>query len=145
MMLPKMATDIPATIIVLGVAPSHTIRSGARADFGRLFSTTRNGSVISNSFLLNQRSVAIRILKMVTRTKLTSVSYSVIPMCRKILLSNTIPQKQRITLLGLLKIKESMIPKYAVNSHRSKNATNTKMRVKRTKLLCCFCFFKKSS
>ena len=33
MMLPKTATDIPATMIVVGVAPSHTIRSGASADF----------------------------------------------------------------------------------------------------------------
>lgn len=40
-MLPKIATDIPATIIVVLVAPSHTIKSGANADFGRLFSTTR--------------------------------------------------------------------------------------------------------
>ena len=40
-MLPKIATDIPATIIVSFVAPSQTIRSGASADFGRLFSTTR--------------------------------------------------------------------------------------------------------
>ena len=31
--LPKMATDIPAIIIVFEVAPSHTIRRGASADF----------------------------------------------------------------------------------------------------------------
>ena len=39
-MLPKIATDMPATIIVVFVAPSQTIRRGARADFGRLFKTT---------------------------------------------------------------------------------------------------------
>jgi len=39
--LPKIATDIPAAMIVVWVAPSQTISSGARADFGRLFSTTR--------------------------------------------------------------------------------------------------------
>ena len=41
MMLPNMATDIPATMMVVGVAPSHTMRRGASADFGRLFRTTR--------------------------------------------------------------------------------------------------------
>ena len=40
-MLPKIATDIPAIIMVVWFAPSQTIRSGARADFGRLFNTTR--------------------------------------------------------------------------------------------------------
>ena len=39
--LPKIATDIPATMIVVFVAPSQTISNGARADFGRLFSITR--------------------------------------------------------------------------------------------------------
>ena len=43
---PKMATDMPATTMVRSLAPSHTIRRGARADFGRLFSTTRHGSRI---------------------------------------------------------------------------------------------------
>ena len=38
---PKIATDIPQTIIVRSLAPSHTISKGARADFGRLFNTTR--------------------------------------------------------------------------------------------------------
>jgi hypothetical protein len=80
MMLPKIATDIPATIIVFGVAPSQTIKSGARADFGRLLRTTRNGSVISKSFLLNHSRVAMRMLRIVTSIKLTRVSYSVIPM-----------------------------------------------------------------
>ena len=89
------------------MAPSHTMRRGAKADFGRLFNTTRKGSVISKSFLLNQRSVAMNILKMVTRRKLSNVSYSVTPMCRKMLRSRTMPQKQSTTWLGLLKIKES--------------------------------------
>jgi hypothetical protein len=40
-MLPKIATDIPAAMMVVWVAPSHTIKSGARADLGRLLSTTR--------------------------------------------------------------------------------------------------------
>ena len=37
----EYGTIMPATMIVFGVAPSQTIRSGARADLGRLFSTTR--------------------------------------------------------------------------------------------------------
>ena len=49
-MEPNTATDIPATIIVLLPVPSQTIISGARADLGREFSITRQGSVI----LLNE-------------------------------------------------------------------------------------------
>ena len=44
------------------------------------------------------------------------VSYSVTPMCRKMLLSSTMPQKHSAILEGLLKIKESMIPTFVVNS-----------------------------
>ena len=40
-LLGLIATDIPQTIIVRSLAPSHTISKGARADFGRLFNTTR--------------------------------------------------------------------------------------------------------
>ena len=40
-MQPKIATDIPAVIIVILLAPSHTISRGASADFGRLFNTTK--------------------------------------------------------------------------------------------------------
>ena len=36
-MLPKIATDIPAMMMVVRFAPSQTMRSGASADFGRLF------------------------------------------------------------------------------------------------------------
>lgn len=99
----------PATMMVVRVAPSHTMRSGARADFGRLFRTTRYGSRISESFLLNHRSTAVRILKTITRRKLTIVSYKVTPRCRKILRSATMSRKHRAILEGLLKIKESMI------------------------------------
>jgi hypothetical protein len=74
-----MATDIPAIIIVFEVAPSHTIRRGASADFGRLFSTTRYGSSISDSFLLYQSKIAARMLSNMTSMKLINVSYKVIP------------------------------------------------------------------
>ena len=73
-MLPKIATDIPATMIVVRVAPSHTIKRGASADFGRLFKTTRNGSNISESFGLNHKRIVTRRLHKMTRKKLTSVS-----------------------------------------------------------------------
>ena len=78
-MLPNNATDIPATMIVVGVAPSHTIKRGARADFGRLFNTTRKGSVISDNFLLNHNRVAHTRLNKVTKIKLIMVSYNVTP------------------------------------------------------------------
>ena len=34
-------TEIPAIIIVFILLPSHTISRGARADFGKLFNTTK--------------------------------------------------------------------------------------------------------
>lgn len=40
---PKRATEIPATMIVVIPLPSHTIRRGARADFGRLFRIDKIG------------------------------------------------------------------------------------------------------
>ena len=61
------------------VARSHTIRRGASADFGRLFSTTRYGSSISDSFLLYQSKIAARMLSNMTSMKLINVSYKVIP------------------------------------------------------------------
>ena len=36
-----MATDIAVTIIVFILLPSHTIKIGAIADFGRLFKMTK--------------------------------------------------------------------------------------------------------
>ena len=41
MMAPKMATEMPATMMVSMPVPSQTMSSGASADFGRLFKTTR--------------------------------------------------------------------------------------------------------
>ena len=82
-MLPNMATDIPATMMVVGVAPSHTMRRGASADFGRLFRTTRYGSRISERLRLHQSSTAARMPMAVTSRKLTMVSYRVMPMWRK--------------------------------------------------------------
>ena len=51
-------------------------------------------------------------------------------MCRKILLSQTIDQKQAATFEGLLKIKESINPFEAVNSQIPKN----KMRMRKREL-----------
>ena len=39
--LPNIATDIAVTIIVFMLLPSHTIKIGAIADFGRLFKMTK--------------------------------------------------------------------------------------------------------
>ena len=46
---------------------------------GRLFSTTRYGSSISDSFLLYQSKIAARMLSNMTSMKLINVSYKVIP------------------------------------------------------------------
>ena len=78
-MQPKIATDIPATIIVVCVAPSQTISKGARADFGKLLRTTRKGSTIADKLGLNHKRITKRRLRTVTKKKLKRVSYSVIP------------------------------------------------------------------
>src|SRR5699024_9850055 len=138
-MLPKIATDMPATMMVVFVAPSHTIRRGARADFGRLFKTTRYGSRISESLLLNQRATAARILTKVTRKKLASVSYKVTPMWRKMLPSLNIPQKQRAIFDGLLKMNESMIPTFAVNSQINRKLKRIRILEMQTIRWCFLC------
>ena len=56
--------------------PVYSVTS---ADFGRLFSTTRYGSSISDSFLLYQSKIAARMLSNMTSMKLINVSYKVIP------------------------------------------------------------------
>ena len=134
-----MATDIPATIMVVFVAPSQTIRRGASADLGRLFSTTRYGSRISDSLLLNHRATATSMLMAITSRKLRIVSYSVTPRCTNILLSRSISQKQSAILEGLLKIKESMIPTLAVNSQINKKLSRISIRDILTIRLCRRC------
>ena len=78
---PKIATEIPATIIVVVPVPSHTINNGARADLGRLFKITRYGSITKERVLENHKAVAVARLIRITRKKLIIVSYSVIPIC----------------------------------------------------------------
>ena len=72
---------MPARMIVLMLAPSHTIRSGASADFGRLFSTTIAGSRISDTIGSIHSRMASRIPQITTSAKLINVSESVTPMC----------------------------------------------------------------
>ena len=66
-------------MIVFMLLPSHTMSSGARADFGRLFNMTRYGSRIFASRLLDQSATAPKIPIHVTRKKLKSVSKTVTP------------------------------------------------------------------
>ena len=82
-MLQKIATDMAVMIMVFMLLPSHTIKIGAIADFGRLFKITKYGSKISLNVVFHQRSMAIRRLMEATRKKLPNVSASVMPMCFK--------------------------------------------------------------
>ena len=85
MMEPKTAMETAATIIVRMLLPSHTISTGARADFGRLLSMTRHGSRIFASVSHFHRRTAAAALKTVTSRKLIRVSQMVMPVCRKML------------------------------------------------------------
>ena len=79
---PNIPTDIPQSMIVFGPVPSHTIISGASADFGRLFNTIRNGSKVCPRPGRNQNRVASISEKVTISRKLTTDSHSVIPICR---------------------------------------------------------------
>jgi hypothetical protein len=74
MIVPKTATLTAVTIIVFGVFPSHTIRSGARADFGKLLRITRYGSSILESVSDSQRIIEMDNPSIMTRKKERSVS-----------------------------------------------------------------------
>ena len=54
-MLPKIATDMAVMIIVFMLLPSHTIKIGAIADFGRLFKITKYGSKISLNVVFHHK------------------------------------------------------------------------------------------
>jgi len=110
-MEPKTATEIPATIMVLLPVPSHTMISGASADFGKELSITRYGSVILLKVLKDNSNIAIKILSMFTIRKLSNVSYNVIPVCMNISKFLHISINNRNTPDGELKKKESMILK----------------------------------
>ena len=78
---PNTATDIPAMTIVLVPVPSHTMMSGANADFGRLFRMTNDGSKISANGFENHKIDDIKTVKNMTRKKLRIVSNKVHPIC----------------------------------------------------------------
>ena len=77
MIQPNMATLIPAMIIVFVPVPSQTIKSGARADLGKLFNITKVGSIISDKVFENHKRLATTIPIIITRKKLKIVSYKV--------------------------------------------------------------------
>ena len=127
-------------------APSQTIRSGARADLGRLLSTTRYGSSTSDSPALYQSSSAAPIPRTTTIAKLSKVSHKVTPVCRKMLPSRHMPTNVRTTLDGLLKMKPSIQCRRTALSHNARNVTDSSSRNARIQvcLLCrrcryCFC------
>ena len=77
--LPKTAMEMAVIMIVFILFPSQTIRIGARADFGRLFKTTRYGSMILAAVGNHHKIVAISTENKVISAKLTSVSARVTP------------------------------------------------------------------
>lgn len=115
-------------MMVFAPVPSHTIKSGARADLGRLLSTTRYGSKISDSFGEYHNNVEQTRLNRITRRKLTMVSNSVMPMCESRALLQSRSAKQAATRLGLEKKKLSIQPRAALTSHKARNSIKIKVR-----------------
>lgn len=63
--------------MALALLPSHTIIIGARADFGRLFSSTRYGSNTADIVLLLQSKMAVPTPSSTISAKLIPVSATV--------------------------------------------------------------------
>ena len=70
------------------------------------------------------------------------VSYRVTHMWRKMLPSRAISRKQTAILEGLLKMKESMTPVAAQNSHRQKKPMRIASLDRITVRRCLFCRFR---
>ena len=131
-MEPKIATDIPAMIMVFIPVPSHTMIKGANADLGREFRITRKGSRILETLgrLINR--IAERMDNKVTAKKLTMVSSNVIPICLMISKSLHISINNITMALGLLKKKLSIQPSVELISHK---AIKEKRRRKRENVM----------
>ena len=78
MMVPKMAREIAQTMMVFILFPSHTIKMGAKAVFGRLFNVIRKGSKIFAIYLFHHKSMERPIPITKTIKKLKNVSNKVI-------------------------------------------------------------------
>ena len=132
-MLPKTATDMPATMMVQEPLPSHTIRSGASADFGRLLRTTSQGSSISETVGKIHRRVAVRKLMPMTSRKLTNVSYKVTFVWRKRDPSPLMTAKVLRIPEGLLKMKESIQDRRVLISQRPRKRMHPRIRKNSTR------------
>ncbi len=119
-------------MMVFVPVPSQTKMRGARADLGREFKATRKGSVHFAKVGKNHRSSEKNKLKNSTRKKLTSVSYKVVPACRKKVWSMMRDQKHFIIPLGEEKKKESIHLKVALISHSNRN---TNRMIKRERVI----------
>ncbi len=138
-MQPKMATDIPATMMVRCLAPSHTMRRGARADFGRLFRTTRYGSsTFARRGQLHSKT-EIPSPARTTKAKLRRVSFKVAPMWTKRDWSCAIFTKVWKIMEGLLKIKESIQPSREKISHCARKIRKTRSLAPTTRQRSLFC------
>ena len=113
-------------IIAFSPAPTQTIIIGPSATFGRLFNTTRNGSLTLEIKLDHHNIVAIKTPSIVPKKKPISVSESVTPKCVKRLFEDKSFSVNNI-LLGLLVIKSSIISFSASHSHTIINASNMRI------------------
>ena len=125
---PNTATDTAATTMVRMLLPSHTIKRGARADFGRLFNRTRKGSSTWATLLLDHRSRAHARPKMVQTAKLIRVSIRVTPVWRNRLPSFAMETRHLAIITGELKIKLSIQCMSAASSHRARRRTSSMTR-----------------
>ena len=129
---PNIATEMPAVMIVFTFAPIHTMRSGASADFGRLFRTTRYGSITAEKRGKSHKSTANAMPSVETSRKLIPVSYTVIPIWRRRFCSVSRVTNVFPTRTGLEKINGSIHLRSAATSHNTRKLTRSKARNTRT-------------
>ena len=128
MIEPKIATEIPATIMVFMPVPRHTMNKGASADLGRLFKMTRVGSNMAAMDFENHKRDAHTTLKSITKKKLNTVSARVYPICVKS--SPVFPMEKTLPTMreGELKKKASIQFKLAAVSHKIRKMAKTRKR-----------------
>lgn len=119
------------TIIAFIPAPTQIIITGPSAIFGRLFSTTRYGSITRDKNGDHQRITASSPPNAAPSRKPISVSVTVTPMCISRLLDAKFAMVFRIRD-GWLMTKLSIIPIRAKISQTATSTTNMEMRITTT-------------
>ena len=132
---------IPIVIIAKVPAPTQIIIIGPSATFGRLFNTTKNGSVTFDKNLDHHSIIEVKKPIAVPIKKPKIVSSHVVNKCFNKSFCDRFINVFTI-LLGLLIIKLSITPLFARISHNAINKTTIRIWVPSTRNFSLFIFLK---